>query len=585
MNPKIAVCLIAVMAASNCLCAAAQTIERLSVDSSGIEGNHISFRPALSADGAVSCFESYASNLVAGDNNGFPDVFVRDIAAGVTVCASVDSAGNQATDSSSRPSISADGRWVAFQSAASNLVVGDTNQVIDIFLRDLTSGQTVRASLDSSGIQANSSSGAPVLSSDGRWVAFHSIASNLAPPDTNGFTDVFARDMLSGLVVRVSVGLGGAQASKISNEPAISGDGHLVAFRSQADNLVVNDTNASQDIFVRDLQSGVTTRVSVSSAGVQANGSSFDAEITPDGRFVVFDSGASNLVPGDTNTRIDVFLRDRSSGTTTLVSLAANGAQGDLESVDPAISADGRLIVFQSYASNLVPGDTNGLPDVFRRDRVLGVTDLLSVGLGGAPANGGSAANSPLFEDGPALSADGWTCAFQSDASNLVLGDNNVSTDIFLRRDPRPPVIYCTAKFNSLGCLPTIQFSGSPSASAGSGFLVSCSDVINNKSGLLFYGLHGQAAIPFQNGTLCVQSPVKRTVGVNSFGNPPPNDCSGVYVLDMNCFAAGGCGGNPDPMLSQPFAVVACQWWGRDPGFPAPNNTTLSDALEYTVGP
>jgi hypothetical protein len=114
---------------------------------------------------------------------------------------------------------------------------------------------------------------------------------------------------------------------------------------------------------------------------------------------------------------------------------------------------------------------------------------------------------------------------------------------------------------------------------------VSCSDVINNKSGLLFYGLHGRASLPFQNGTLCVQSPVKRTVGVNSFGNPPPNDCSGVYALDMNCFGAGGCGGNPDPMLLQPFAVVDCQWWGRDPGFPSPNNTTLSDALEYVLGP
>jgi hypothetical protein len=147
------------------------------------------------------------------------------------------------------------------------------------------------------------------------------------------------------------------------------------------------------------------------------------------------------------------------------------------------------------------------------------------------------------------------------------------------------PVVYCTAKLNSLGCTPTIGFSGVPSATAGSGFIVTATNVINNKNGLLFYGVTGQVAGPFQGGTLCVKPPIKRTGSINSGGNPPPNDCSGIYALDMNAFAVSP--GPPIPLaaLQLPGTVVDCQWWGRDPGFAAPNNTTLSNGLEYTVCP
>jgi len=148
------------------------------------------------------------------------------------------------------------------------------------------------------------------------------------------------------------------------------------------------------------------------------------------------------------------------------------------------------------------------------------------------------------------------------------------------------PIIYCTAKVNSLGCLPAIGSTGTPSATAGSGFTVTGSNVRNNKAGLLFYGKTGQNSQPFQGGTLCVATPIKRTPVVNSGGNPAPaNDCSGVYSIDMNLFAVGGLGGSPDPALQVQGTVIDCQWWGRDPGFPAPNDTTLSNGLEYTVGP
>ena len=148
------------------------------------------------------------------------------------------------------------------------------------------------------------------------------------------------------------------------------------------------------------------------------------------------------------------------------------------------------------------------------------------------------------------------------------------------------PTTYCSAKLNSLGCTPTIGFSGAPSATAGSGFVVSGSNVRNNKSGLLFYGVSGRAALPFQGGTLCLAAPIKRTAALNSAGNPgPANDCSGAYTIDMNSFAQSAGPPVPLPALSVAGTLVNCQFWGRDPGFAAPDNTTLTDALEYPVGP
>jgi hypothetical protein len=146
------------------------------------------------------------------------------------------------------------------------------------------------------------------------------------------------------------------------------------------------------------------------------------------------------------------------------------------------------------------------------------------------------------------------------------------------------PTVYCTAKTNSLSCVPTIAFTGSSSASSSSGFVISASNVINNKSGLAFYSISGAAATPFQGGTLCMSAPIKRTPGVNSGGNLPPNDCSGVFSIDMNTFAVGGLGGSPLFELQVPGTQVNAQFWGRDPGFAAPNNTTLSDALDFTIG-
>jgi len=356
---------------------------------------------------------------------------------GTTTRVSVDSAGNQANYASEFPSISEDGRHVAFVSYASNLVSGDTNGEYDVFVHDRQTGETARVSVDSAGNQANGSSGEPSLSADGRYVAFTSHASNLVPGDTNGKQDIFVHDRLTGETTRASVDSAGNQANGESHEPAISADGRYVAFNSQAFNLVPGDPYGINDIFVHDRQTNETTRVSVDSLGNRANGFSSSPAISADGHYVAFTSYASNLVPGDTNSCeaylepgrcIDVFVHDRQSGETTRVSVDSTGNEANSENSSPAISADGRYVAFSSRASNLVSGDTNGKRDIFVHDRQAGVTTRVSVGSGGNEGIGGM-----YGILGPAaISADGRYVTFDSDFTNLVPGDTNGTDDIFV---------------------------------------------------------------------------------------------------------------------------------------------------------
>jgi uncharacterized membrane protein len=278
---------------------------------------------------------------------------------------SLDSAGTQANAGSYIPAISADGRYVAFYSAASNLVIGDTNGYSDVFVRDRQTGQTTRESVDSAGAQANSTSYYPAISADGRHIAFWSSASNLVAGDTNGKDDAFVRDRQTGQTTRVSVDSTGAQSNGHSYYTAISADGRYVAFYSDASSLVAGDTNGYADVFVRDRQTGQTTRESVDSAGTQANNGSAYPSLSADGRYVAFRSSASDLVAGDTNGKDDVFVRDRQSGQTTRVSVDSAGTQGNNGSYNTAISADGRVVAFYSSATTLVAGDSNGKDDVF----------------------------------------------------------------------------------------------------------------------------------------------------------------------------------------------------------------------------
>jgi len=420
---------------SHIAAAAADTTTRVSVASDGTQANAYSYRPSISADGRYVSFESGADNLVIGDTNGYQDIFAHDRVTGETSRVSVASDGTQANSSSRKSSISADGSIVAFYSNATNLVIGDTNGAGDIFVHDRVTGETSRVSVASDGTQANNYSDAPTISADGRFVAFESSADNLVIGDTNGYLDIFFHDRVTGETSRVSVATDWTQGNNPSSRPSISGDGRFVQFESGASNLVIGDTNGATDVFVRDMATGETSRVSVATGGVQGNSSSwsYPSAISADGRNVVFTSYASNLVNNDTNGSWDVFVHDRVTGVTSRVSVATGGTQGSgtFVSVRSVISADGRYAVFPSYDSTLVSGDTNGTYDVFVHDRVTAVTSRVSVATDGTQANGGS--------DGPSVSADGRFVAFESGAANLVIEDTNNSWDIFVHdRQPLP---------------------------------------------------------------------------------------------------------------------------------------------------
>lgn len=434
---------------------------RVSVSSAGGQANGRSGVGAISPDGRFVALVSDASNLVSGDTNGHLDVFVHDRQTGATELISVDSLGGQGNDASYDPEISEDGRFVAFNSRASNLVSGDRNVCLtptsldcqDIFVHDRWTGVTELVSLDSAGTQANDGSFGAAISADGRFVAFSSDASSLVKGDTNGWRDVFVHDRQTGDTERVSVGSSGAQGNWNSDgAAAISGDGRFVVFDSYASNLAPGDLGTCpvdepypvtcQDVFVRDRdtdEDGVfderggvsTSMVSVSSAGSQGNESSSVASISGDGRFVVFKSRASNLVPGDTSGD-DLFVHDFKTGATERVNAdsAGNEAKGEFFTFGADISSDGRYVAFDSFASNLVPGDTNGNWDVFIRDRQSGTTQRVSVDSAG---NQVSCPMWPECSTGPAISGDGRFVAFGSLAANLVPGDTN-TCDQF--RDP-----------------------------------------------------------------------------------------------------------------------------------------------------
>jgi Tol biopolymer transport system component len=407
---------------------AGATTERVSLATGGTQGDFVSLEPSISSDGRFVAFYSGAANLVPGDTNGTYDVFLRDRQSGATERVSVATGGTQGDSASVYPSISADSRFVAFYSAATNLVAGDTNAAADVFVHDRLMDTTERVDVDSSGSQPDGGAGIASISGDGRYVAFASYATNLVPDDdTHGYSDIFVRDRLH--VVRttemVSVDSSGVQGNSVSLWGSISGDGRYVAFRSGS--RLANDPGSFYDIFVRDLQSGTTECASVDSSESGANGDSTSSFISADGRYVAFNSLASNLVTGDTNGFSDVFVRDRQGGTTERVSVSTGGAQGNAACDDfPSTSSDGRFVAFRSEASNLVPeGDTNGIADIFVRDRQNGTTERVNVATGGAQANA---------ENGdPSISADGRFVAFQSDASNLVAGDTNGVTDVFVR--------------------------------------------------------------------------------------------------------------------------------------------------------
>lgn len=404
-------------------------------------------------------------------------------AAGTYSRISVSTSGEGANAMSYRGEISANGRFVAFDSEGNNLVTGDVNSFGDVFLRDLQLGTTVLVSTSATGAQGNDGSGSPVISADGRYVAFESGATNLASlPDANGFTDVYVKDVQTGAVSRASLSSTGLEPNNETAVLSISGDGRYVVFDSEADNLVPNDTNGHGDIFVRDMQTSATIGVSVG-----GNSGGFDASISLDGRYIVFNSGSTNFVPDDTNGRMDVFVYSMQSGQIVRASVSPSGAQGDWPSTEPSISGDGRYVTF-STANQFTTVDTYGYIQLYIRDMQAGTTTLATFQDGYAMV--GESDASEISADGryvvysfddkgdgmptrwlylhdrvtgtnrnvvsagimeyewnpslPSISGDGRFIVFGSSSPNLVPGDTNNTRDVFLK-DLNPPDLPPTA--------------------------------------------------------------------------------------------------------------------------------------------
>ncbi|MGW3246238.1 S8 family serine peptidase [Streptomyces sp. NPDC001070] len=381
--------------------------ERVSLTSEGKQGNHEAWWPELSADGTAVAFASPASNFAPGDTNGELDVFVTDLRTGETERVSVASDGTQADGFSLTPTLSADGRWVGFNSGATNLVPVDTNQQTDSFVHDRETGATERVSVASDGTQADGLSSAPSLSADGRYAVFNSDADNLVPGDTNNATDVFVHDRQTGRTSRVSQAPDGTPGNGSSREQSVSADGRYVAFQSAAGNLVPGDTDGELDVFVHDRQTGTTTQVPGPRPGENTG-----PVISADGRVVAF------------TNNWQLFTHDLRTGASEEVSVTSGGTEAEDWAFAPSLSDDGSKVAFYSYAANLDPGDTNRQPDVFVRDRTAGTTERVSTAPEGADGDGAS--------DLPSLSGDGRYVAFESASTNLVADDTNRRFDVFV---------------------------------------------------------------------------------------------------------------------------------------------------------
>lgn len=393
----------------------------VSVSSTGEQGNGFSGAATISGDGSVVAFLAGASNLVAGDTNGVEDAFVRNLATGSTVRASVASDGTQANDQTYEAVISGNGRFVAFTSSATNLVPDDTNGFYsDVFVHDLVTGTTELASRNSAGQVSDGYSNGPSISADGRYIAFLSGADNLGNPTPDNSLGVYLRDLQTGTTSFVAPG---------GWEVSLSPDGRYLAYSAFYNTVfscdpLTSDQCFQSEIFVRDLLTGTTTWISRRPDGTEPNGPSASPSISRGGSRVAFLSYASDLGPSDTNNLPDVYVANVAHGTVSLASVSSSGEQVASGYVNwPRISADGSHVTFTTWAGNLVNKDTNGVEDIFVRDLDHGTTEIAS-------KSGGVIGNS--YSLASWLTADGATVVFGSAATNLVDQDTNGFFDVYV---------------------------------------------------------------------------------------------------------------------------------------------------------
>lgn len=409
------------------------TTTRISVDSNGVEGDGASKYPYISRDGRYVIFSSLATNLVPNDTNGLEDVFLHDRQTGTTTRVSVDSNGNQATttsfDYASANDISDDGRYILFSHIGDNLVPNDTNNAVDVFVHDRQTETTTRVSVDNNGLEANDHSQGYRFAADNRYVVLSSNATNLVATDANSQqSDIFVYDRQTETMTLVSTDSNGVQGNDYSFNANFSADGQYVVFESTSTNLIANDTNNKTDVFRKDLQTGVTTRVSVNTNGVEGNWDSFVNRrgLSDDGTRIAFPSNAKNWLPNDNSIWYNIFLRDVVTNITTHVSASQQSQyiQTDDTTSSFDMSRDGRYIAFISRSNKLVSNDFNTTPDVFVHDRQTGITELVSI------SNTGQQQVANYYS--PSISDDGRYVAFVTDAQRLVPEDINFQLDAYV---------------------------------------------------------------------------------------------------------------------------------------------------------
>ncbi len=405
------------------------SLMKVSGADSGAVGNGISFEQAMSSNGRFIAFASNAENLTAGDGDGFTDIYLKDMTTGAIERVSLAGAGVEFARDARATAVSDDGRYIAFNTAARLLPALDGNFLWDQYIYDRTTGTVSISSLGNGNVSGDNTLrfNEGDISDDARYSAFVSRSSNLVPGDTNNARDIFVRDNLTGTVTRASVTSTGGQIATASEDVDLAGNGGHVVFMNRSNGVVPGDVGNRRDIFLYDLGAATTEKISVSTAGVHGDRHSTDGSVSDDGRFVVFTSAARNLVAGDTNARNDIFVRDRFLGTTERVSVSSAGVEGNGHSGFADISNDGRYIVFESDADNLVAGDTNGLRDVFLHDRTTGVTTRINV-----PGNDDAGIEDTAAAFTPQISDDGRYITFVSGSQILTPGETGTNADVFI---------------------------------------------------------------------------------------------------------------------------------------------------------
>ena len=549
------------LAAQNC------PLERITLPAFGSEANGVSDEPSLSFDGRFVAFASVASNLVPGDGNQVGDVFVLDRQTGTMELVSVASSGAQANNHSGYNSISADGRYVAFGSLASNLDPRDTDPVSDIYIRDrLAKTTTLVSERLGTGPSVQGCFGI-AISADGRWVAFDCIDDNVLPGDNNFSADVFVRNLQAQTTELISTGPLGQPGDRESLRPSISGDGRFVSFMSAARNWYPIGPSHDSAIFVRDRLQGLTLASTLLPSGHLNSAVCWVSSISSDGRYVAYEGGGPRLVPGQPYTLFgsDVLRWDRLTGATLNLCISTTGGGSSSESRSPSLSADGRFVAFDSLSSNLAV-QRGEPPVVVWKDIHTSATVVANDDPQGGPAND--------WANHAAISGDGRVVAFVSKATDLVPGASGAVYHVYVRAcDVASPSTYCKPAKPAGGCIASMTFQGSPSATAGSSFLIQATGLDAKKVGLVFYGTSGPWGQQLPDGFLCVKAPIVRPYVASSGGT---SGCAGSLTFDFNAWIASGA----DPTLVAGQDVCAQAWFRNSAGA-----GQLSDAVAFLIGP